>query len=247
MGTPACLSNRVDACAYTVQARATERDSERRNRTLAILAALERAVFSLTGVRGRKELLLFSDGFVYDRGLQEVRQVAGICREANVVVSFLDARGNLPALPETEAAFAGPPPDLADLGAAAREQRGDEIGGALGLTEDTGGVAVTGLDEFGAATRRILDESRVYYMLGYQPPTGKGPRDWRKLKVDVNRPGTTARARKGYNLRPPGAAQTSLLARYAKEKDKADKDKSVRARNLEITRALLETHDQGGL
>jgi VWFA-related protein len=103
MGTTGCLSNRVDSCAHTVQARATERDSERRARTLAILAALERAVFSLTGVRGRKELLLFSDGFVYDRGLPEVRQVAGICREANVVVSFLDARGSLPALPETQA------------------------------------------------------------------------------------------------------------------------------------------------
>ena len=197
-------------------------------------------------MRGRKELLLFSDGFVYDRGLQEVRQVAGICREANVVVSFLDARGNLPALPETQAAFAGPPPDLVDMGAAALEQRGDEIGGALGLTEDTGGVAVTGFDEFGVATRRILDESRVYYMLGYQPPSGKGPRDWRKLKVDVNRPGTTVRARKGYTLRPPAAAEATL-ARYAKEKDKAETDKRARARNLEITRALLETHDQGGL
>ena len=247
MGTAGCLSNRVDSCAHTVLARATERDSERKTRTLAILAALERAVFSLTGVRGRKELLLFSDGFVYDRGLQEVRQVAGICREANVVVSFLDARGSLPALPETQAAFAGPPPDLADMGKAAVEQRGDEIAGALGLTDDTGGVAVTGQDEFGVATRRILDESRVYYMLGYQPPTGKGPRDWRKLKVDVNRPGTTVRARKGYNLRPPGAAEATLLARYAKEKDKADKDESARARDLEITRALLDTHDQGGL
>jgi VWFA-related protein len=247
MGTTGCLSNRVDSCAQTVHARATERDSERRTRTLAILAALERAVFSLTGVRGRKELLLFSDGFVYDRGLQEVRQVAGVCREANVVVSFLDARGSLPALPETQAAFAGPPPDLADMGAAALEQRGDEIGGALGLTEDTGGVAVTGQDEFGAATRRILDESRVYYMLGYQPPTGKKPRDWRKLKVDVNRPGTTVRARKGYTLRPAGAAEAALLARDAKEKGKANKETSAGARNLEIARALLDTHDEGGL
>jgi VWFA-related protein len=246
LGTTGCLSNRVDSCAHTVHARATERDSERRTRTLAILAALERAVFSLTGVRGRKELLLFSDGFVYDRGLQEVRQWRASAARRNVVVSFLDARSNPPGAAGDQAAFAGPPPDLADMGAAALEQRGDEIGGALGLTEDTGGVAVTGRDEFGAATRRILDESRVYYMLGYQPPTGKKPRDWRKLKVDVNRPGTTVRARKGYTLRPAGAAEATL-ARYAKEKDKADKDKSAGARNLEITRALLDTHDEGGL
>ena len=247
MGTTGCLSNRVASCVQTVQARATERDTERRSRTLAILAAVERAVFSLTGVRGRKELLLFSDGFVYDSGLQEVRQVAGICREANVAVSFLDARGSLAALPEMQAASSHPP-DPVDLGAAALEQRGDEIGGALGLTEDTGGVAVSGQEEFGAATRRILDESRVYYMLGYQPPPGKGPRDWRKLKVEVKRSGTTIRARKGYTLRPPGTAEATLLARYAKQKDKGDKgDKGTRARNLEITRALLATHDQGAL
>jgi VWFA-related protein len=247
MGTAGCLSNRLASCAQAVQARAIERDSERRTRTLAILAAVERAVFSLTGVRGRKELLLFSDGFVSDRDLPELRQVAGICREANVVVSFLDARGSLPALPEMQASFARPP-DPVDMGAAALEQRGDEIAGALGLTEDTGGVAVSGQGDFGAATRRIVDESRVYYMLGYQPPPGKGPRDWRKLKVDVNRPGTTVRARKGYTLRPQGTAEATLLARYAKEKDKGDKaDKGARARNLEVTRALLATHDQGAL
>jgi VWFA-related protein len=248
MGTAGCLSNRVASCAQTVQARAIERDSERRTRTLAILAAVERAVFSLTGVRGRKELLLFSDGFVSDRGLPELRQVAGICREANVVVSFLDTRGSLAALPEMQAAFAGHAPDPIDMGAAALEQRGDEIGGALGLSEDTGGVAMPGQRDFGAATRRIVDESRVYYMLGYQPPSGKGPRDWRKLKVDVNRPGTTVRARKGYTLRPQGTAEATLLARYAKEKDKGDKaDKGARARDLELTRALLATHDQGAL
>jgi VWFA-related protein len=245
MGTSACPSDRVAACAQTVAGRANERDSERRTRTLAILAAVERAVFSLTGVHGRKELLLFSDGFVHDRGMQEVRQVAGICREANVVVSFLDARGSLSARPEAQAAFAGPPPDPVDLGRATLEQAADEIGGALELTEDTGGVAVTGQDELGAATRRILAESRVYYMLGYQPPPGKGPRDWRKLKVEMKRPGTRVRARKGYNLRPPGTAEATLLARHTKQKDKGDK--AARARNLEMTRALLATHDQGGL
>jgi VWFA-related protein len=246
LGTAGCLSNRVYACALSVQARAIERDSERRTRTLAILAALERAVFSLTGVRGRKELLLVSDGFVYDRGLQEVRQVAGICREANVVVSFLDARGKLTALPESQAAFSGSPSDPAELGAADLERRGDEIAGALALSDDTGGVSVTGQDEFGAATRRIFDESRVYYMLGYQPPAGKGPRDWRKLQVDVSRPGATVRARRGYMLRPPGQTEM-LLARYAKEKGKAGEDKESRGRNLEITRALLSTHERGAL
>ena len=35
-----CLSDRIDSCAHTVQARATERDTERRARALAPLAGL---------------------------------------------------------------------------------------------------------------------------------------------------------------------------------------------------------------
>ena len=247
-GTAGCVSDRVDSCAYQVQARATERDSERKARTLALVAAVERAVFSLTAVRGRKELLLFSEGFLGDLGLQEVRQVAGICREANVVVNFLDARGNVSGFPEGSAAFTGNPPDVVDMGAAALERRQDEIGGALGLTEDTGGVAITGTDEFAAGTRRILEESRVYYMLGYHPPAGKGPRDWRKLKVEVKRPGTTVRSRKGYTLRPPGAAEAAQLAQRSKDKaEKAKKAPDPRSRSIEVDRALLNTHDSGAI
>ena len=37
---------------------------------------------------------------------------------------------------------------------------------------------------------------RARYLVGYEPPTGK--RGWRKIKVDVDRPAVTARARKGY-------------------------------------------------
>jgi len=37
---------------------------------------------------------------------------------------------------------------------------------------------------------------RHRYLVGYDPATGK--RGWRKIKVDVDRPQVTARARKGY-------------------------------------------------
>ncbi len=47
------------------------------------------------------------------------------------------------------------------------------------------------------------DESRVYYLIGYTPPAGKGPRDWRRLKVEVKRPG----------LRVRGVAQARVVAR----------------------------------
>ena len=73
--------------------------------------------------------------------------------------------------------------------------------GSVGLAEDTGGFAVRNTNDLAAGAARVAEESRTYYLLGYSPPDGKGPRDWRKLKVEVHRPGLEVRARKGYALR----------------------------------------------
>ena len=78
------------------------------------------------------------------------------------------------------------------------------------LADDTGGRAeiVKGLDHYTpgvegptsgplkAATESIALLLRHRYLIGYEPPDGK--RGWRTIRVDVDRPSTTARARKGY-------------------------------------------------
>jgi VWFA-related protein len=75
----------------------------------------------------------------------------------------------------------------------------------LDLAEETGARAevLKGLDRDRGNVDRLKDavESiamtlRHRYLVGYDPATGK--RGWRKIKVDVDRPAVTARARKGY-------------------------------------------------
>lgn len=80
----------------------------------------------------------------------------------------------------------------------------------LDLAEETGGRAeiVRGLEHYApgreapggdrlkAAVESIAMTLRHRYLLGYDPPEGKP--GWRKIRVDVERPATTARARKGY-------------------------------------------------
>ncbi|HET6898560.1 MAG TPA: VWA domain-containing protein [Vicinamibacteria bacterium] len=75
----------------------------------------------------------------------------------------------------------------------------------LDLAEETGARAevLKGLDRDRGNVDRLKDavESiamtlRHRYLVGYDPATGK--RGWRKIKVDVDRPQVTARARKGY-------------------------------------------------
>jgi VWFA-related protein len=199
-------------CRGMVFARAQQVDARRRNRTRDTLAAIDRAVFTLTGVRGRKALLLLTEGFLNDPDLDLAQEVAGRCREANIAVYALDVRGLMTGLASADAAGT---PNTAELGAMQMEQIEAQAAGSDGLAEDTGGFAVRDTNDLGGGATRVAEESRVYYLLGYAPPEGKGPRDWRKLKVGVGRPGLRVRARKGYTLRTAAEIASAAEARLA--------------------------------
>ena len=82
---------------------------------------------------------------------------------------------------------------------------------------------------------RIAQESRVFYLLGFYPPEGQSARKWRKLRVEVTRPGLTVRARRGYTLGPATAGPV------AARRDK--KEKQARTVDPAVTRALDSAHD----
>jgi hypothetical protein len=190
----------VPMCIGMVRSKASEVDQRRANRTRDVLAAVDRAVFALTGVRGRKSLLLLTEGFLNDPHLRESLEVVGRCREANIAVHSIDVRGLISGgLGATEWSM----PNVAEIGQMRMEQVENQAAGNVGLAEDTGGFAVTNTNDLGGGAVRVAEESRVYYLLGFSPPEGKGPRDWRKLRVEASRPGVTVRARKGYTLRSP--------------------------------------------
>jgi VWFA-related protein len=249
--TRVCAPENPAMCAAMVRMRAMERDSIRRSRTRAVMSGVERAVFSLTGVRGRKELLFLSEGFLHDTELPAVKQVAGICREANVVVNFLDVRGLIASIEEGTAAFAGGPPDTAEWGLIQMERVQFEIEGSVDLAEDTGGLAITSTNDLVAGARRVVDQSRTYYLLGYYPPQGKGARDWRRVKVEVRRPGLRVRARKGYTLRPAGVSEPLIAQASTKErkkgKEKGRKEAVGPSADPTVGGALLNAHDAEGV
>jgi VWFA-related protein len=79
------------------------------------------------------------------------------------------------------------------------------------LAEDTGGRAeilkgiqhytpgsdeAPGSDRLKGAVESIAMTLRHRYLIGYEPPDGKA--SWRTIRVEVSRPDTTARTRKGY-------------------------------------------------
>jgi VWFA-related protein len=189
-----------------VSRRAQEEYLKNKVRNRVSLRAIERAIESLGSSRERKTVILASDGFVYDLQEDAFPRVVEAARRANAVIHFLDARG-LMAPGFYSAQFDALPGDPGSLQAVLADSTLDAEG-AEALALDTGGYAIRSTNDLTDGARRIAQESRSYYLLGFTPA---GPRDgkFRKLSVRVRSPGATVRARKGYYASLPAAAATA--------------------------------------
>jgi VWFA-related protein len=76
-----------------VLANATDVYTRARQRNRHTLKSLERAMNALAGGRGRRAVILASDGFVQDGGLREFERVRESARRSNAALYYLDARG----------------------------------------------------------------------------------------------------------------------------------------------------------
>lgn len=228
---------RDPGCDGKISGTAGAIDGQRRIRTRALLATIRRTLGALAVVRGRKSLLLVSRGFLNESGT-DARDVVAAAREANTAIYFLDVRGLVasPGLPS--AADADGAPDPGEVGAMMFESSVLDSAGASTLAGDTGGFAVRNTNDLAGAAERIAAESRVFYMLGFAPPAGKPPGDWRKVRVQVRREGLTVRARRGYRLR---AAAADAPGRSADAKE------STRKLPAAVESALDSAHESAGI
>jgi VWFA-related protein len=167
-----------------------------RLRNQATLHALERVADALAQGRGRKSVLLVSDGFIHDPSLPEFRDVQRAMNRANASVYFLDARG-LTGSSE----FAS-----AEFGRALLEQDVSstlsrvamETEGAESVAIDTGGLSLRNPNDLEGEMEKVARDSRSYYLLGYASRNTRRDGKFRKIEVEVRRPGLKVRARSGY-------------------------------------------------
>lgn len=66
------------------------------------------------------------------------------------------------------------------------------------LSADTGGRTFYDLNDFSTAFQRIQEDNSTYYLLGYSPANAKSDGRFRRIKVEVMRPGVKVQARPGY-------------------------------------------------
>jgi VWFA-related protein len=161
-------------------------------RSLRVVREIAR---SLGASPGRKSLVLVTEGFPVDPSLDVFREVREQAARSNVVLHFLDARGLATGPEYLQAAGTTelPSQDVALMLALWRL----EDSGSKALAQETGGLVLQ-TNDLVAGLETVAEDSRAYYLLGYEPANAKRDGRYRKLKVEVLKPGLSVRARAGY-------------------------------------------------
>jgi VWFA-related protein len=181
-------------------------DDEYRERTYAV-TALNRVVDVIEAVRelpGRKAIVLVSEGFVLFGSALEggfirdaMRLIVDRANRAAVVVYAVDPRGLV--VTSAGAADPGHNPLLSSQRASALRATQD---GLRYVASETGGFAVIDDNDIPGAFRRVMDDQRGYYLVGYEPDASTfapgSAHEFRKVKLKVVRKGLKVRARAGF-------------------------------------------------
>lgn len=171
------------------------------------LGALERALGALVHVRGRKSVVLVSEGFIYDTQLAEFKRLIDSARRVNAAIYFVNGQG-LEGLPDALTAEYSTVLPQEDIGFAF-SQEAETQEGSVSLAADSGGFTVRNSNDLAAGLKRISDETRAYYLIGYNPSNTARDGAFRKIEVKLRtRRGLQVRARKGYYAPSDHAATT---------------------------------------
>jgi VWFA-related protein len=161
------------ACSDQVRAEALQRNEVARHGLRRTLGTMASAMAGVGPERGRKALLLVSEGFLFDPGNPAYREVVQASLRANAAVHFLDVRGLQATSPVSDVSQRG---DLDDSLRASSEDSQLAAAGAEQVAEDSGGFAIRHGNDLSAGLARVAREAETYYMLGYEPPRARGRR-----------------------------------------------------------------------
>jgi VWFA-related protein len=200
----------VEAIMNT-RARRTVAEAARNARTT--LGALEGLLAPLAAFPERKVLVLLSNGlFTREEERSMLQAVTAAAARAGVVIYPLDTRGlvvSSPAGPVGDASVGSRPSiitgtfDYAWLGFEA-DRNGLNV-----LARDTGGLPIFNA-EVGTGLQKVLADSAMGYVLGYEPTWPPGDERYHKIEVKVpGRSGLDIRAQRGYFGR--GAASRRVV------------------------------------
>jgi VWFA-related protein len=167
------------------------------------LAAIESLAEMLRAVPGRKLVVHFSSG-ITGTGIENQAQLMATvtaANQSNVSLYTMDTRGLLALPPGGDATAASPSGSAIYRDAAVSSQLSSMHSSRetlASLAQDTGGRTFYDTNDFGEAFQEIQSENSSYYLLGYNPSNTRSDGRFRKIKVEVTRPGMKVESRPGY-------------------------------------------------
>jgi len=180
---------------------------ERSEEEFFALNALNRIADVVTAVRelpGRKAVLLVSEGFamsgIADSFVREAMyRLVDRANRAGVVIYAVDPRG-LVFTGLSAADGSGDPAAMMSVMARRNDALLDTQDGLRYVADQTGGFAVINSNDIPGAFRRVMDDQRGYYLVGFQPSdsTFGADRQFRRVKVKVVAKGLKVRTRAGF-------------------------------------------------
>jgi VWFA-related protein len=211
--------------------RSGERDAENKINdfreelySVGTLGAINFVIRGLKDLPGRKSVVLMSDGISLfnsenqsnSRTLESMRRLTDLANRASVVVYTLDARGIPILLPgaadnvtgvkrgsgsTTQSGLSGPAMSnqINENALAYFESQG----GLSYLAQQTGGFFVHDNNDINLGLKRVLDDQKGFYLIGYRPDESTfdpktGRKRFHNITVRVTRPGLSVRTRTGF-------------------------------------------------
>jgi VWFA-related protein len=179
----------------------------------ASLALIKEVVRRMSGVPGRRNVILASPGFfVSEDLLSDELDVVERAVHANVVINALDARGLYVLIPGGDATERSYSPEADQIRSEYRRQEALANEGIMEeLTSGTGGTFIHDSNDFNGGFRRLATPPEYVYMLGFAPQNLKPDGSFHPLKVKLNSPAKLSlQARHGYFA--PKRAESQLTA-----------------------------------
>ena len=190
-----------------------------------VFVALKAICASYNDIPGRKNVVLFSEGFLYaDDARPQMDAVADAANRANVALYVIDSSG---LESKTDVLGRGTNNEISQMVSLANETApgvGGNSGGlskfdrinSIGdttrndqleyLADVTGGMFVKNMNDLAPAFAKVVDDAQNFYSLSYRPSDANFDGKFRKIKVELARKGYDVRYRKGYWAIPRGQA-----------------------------------------
>jgi VWFA-related protein len=166
------------------------------------LQSLGYVVRNLSGLEGRKTLVLLSEGFYVDDARSQLPLVAGQASRAGVTIYAVDARGS--STPSGSAPAIDP-----SVAGAGLSRVGDTTEEGLDiLAADTGGMALRRRSDLRGVLGEVAADTSTYYVLAYSPANSTLDNKYRRITLRSKWEGLTIRARRGYVASPLPPAKT---------------------------------------